>query len=56
MLHYAALTRRRKNNQGDFYACRKCNSRKNNIDYILGVYAMEIRFVNKYVLGGLEKS
>jgi hypothetical protein len=33
----AALTRRRKNNQGDFYACRKCNSRKSNIDYILGV-------------------
>lgn len=33
----AALTRKRKNNEGDFYACRKCNSEKSNIDYVLGV-------------------
>ncbi len=33
----AALTVKRKNDEGDFYACRKCNSRKSNIDYILGV-------------------
>ena len=36
----AVLTRRRKNDEGDFYACRKCNSKKSNIDYILGVLAM----------------
>ncbi len=33
----AALTRKRKNDEGDFYACRKCNSRKSNMDYILSV-------------------
>ncbi len=33
----AVFSRKRKNNEGDFYACRKCNSRKSNIDYILGV-------------------
>ncbi len=33
----AVLTRKRKNDEGDFYACRKCNSRKSNMDYILGV-------------------
>lgn len=33
----AALTRKRKNDEGDFYACRKCNSRKSNIDYVLGI-------------------
>lgn len=35
----AALTKKRKNDEGDFYACRKCNSRKSNIDYVLGVIA-----------------
>jgi len=33
----AVLTRKRKNNEGDFYACRRCNTRKSNIDYVLGV-------------------
>ena len=33
----AVLTRKRKKDEGDFYACRRCNSRKSNIDYILGV-------------------
>ena len=33
----AALTRKRKNDEGDFFACRKCNSRKSNIDYVLGI-------------------
>jgi hypothetical protein len=33
----AVLTKKRKNDEGDFYACRKCNSRKSNIDYILGI-------------------
>lgn len=33
----AALTRKRKNDEGDFYACRQCNSRKSKIDYVLGV-------------------
>ena len=32
----AALTRKRKNNEGDFYVCRDCNARKSNIDNILG--------------------
>jgi len=35
----AVLTRKRKKDEGDFYACRKCNSKKSNIDYILGVIA-----------------
>lgn len=35
----AVLTIKRKNDEGDFYACRKCNSRKSHIDYILGVVA-----------------
>ena len=32
----AALTRKRKNDEGDFYACRRCNARKSHIDNILG--------------------
>lgn len=32
----AALTRKRKNDEGDFYACRNCNARKSHIDNILG--------------------
>lgn len=28
---------KRKNDEGDFYACRKCNARKSSIDYVLGV-------------------
>jgi len=32
----AALTRKRQNDEGDFYACRKCNTRKSHIDNILG--------------------
>ena len=35
----AALTRKRMNDEGDFYACRKCNSRKSHIDYVLGTIA-----------------
>lgn len=34
-----ALTNKRKKGEGDFYACRKCNTRKSNIDYVLGVIA-----------------
>jgi hypothetical protein len=33
------LRKKRKNNEGDFYACRECNSRKSHIDYVLGVIA-----------------
>ena len=36
----AVLTRRRNKGEGDFYACRKCNSEKSKIDYILAVIAM----------------
>jgi hypothetical protein len=32
-----ALTKKRNNDQGDFYACRKCNIRKSKIDEILGL-------------------
>ena len=35
----AVLTRKRNKDEGDFYACRKCNSKKSSIDYILGVIA-----------------
>ena len=35
----AVLTRKRNKDEGDFYACRKCNSKKSGIDYILGVIA-----------------
>lgn len=31
------LRHKRNNGAGDFYACRKCNSRKSHIDYVLGV-------------------
>jgi hypothetical protein len=31
------LRHKRKNDEGDFYACRQCNSRKSHIDYILSV-------------------
>ncbi len=30
---------KRKNDQADFYACRKCNSRKSKIDHVLAVMA-----------------
>ena len=32
----AAITITRKNDEGDFYACRKCNSEKSHIDNLLG--------------------
>lgn len=35
----AVLTTKRKKDEGDFYACRSCNSRKSNIDYVLGTIA-----------------
>lgn len=35
----AMLSNPRSNEFGDFYACRKCNSRKSNIDYVLAVVA-----------------
>ena len=35
----AVLTRKRNKDKGDFYACRKCNSTKSNIDYVLGIIA-----------------
>lgn len=35
----SALTRKRKNDEGDFYCCRECNSRKSNLDYVIGVVA-----------------
>jgi hypothetical protein len=31
------LRTKRKNDEGDFFACRRCNSRKSHIDYVLGV-------------------
>lgn len=33
------LSKPRKKRDGDFLACRKCNSRKGHIDYVLGVVA-----------------
>lgn len=33
------LTQRRKNDEGDFYACRQCNSNKGNLDEIFGFIA-----------------
>ena len=39
MIPNAVLTRPRSRNEGDFYACRKCNSGKSNIDYVLAVVA-----------------
>ncbi len=35
----AVLTKPRTKRDGDFFACRKCNSRKGHIDYVLGVVA-----------------
>ncbi len=35
----AILTRPRSRGDGDFYACRKCNGAKSNIDYVLAVAA-----------------
>lgn len=35
----AVLTQPRSKRDGDFFACRKCNSRKGHIDYVLGVVA-----------------
>jgi hypothetical protein len=34
-----ALSKPRTKRDGDFFACRKCNSRKGHIDYVLGVVA-----------------
>ncbi len=33
------LTRKRKNDEGDFYACRQCNSNKGNLDELFGFIA-----------------
>lgn len=35
----AAITITRKNDEGDFYACRECNSKKSHIDSLLGKVA-----------------
>ena len=35
----AVLTRPRTKRDGDFFACRRCNSRKGHIDYVLGIVA-----------------
>jgi hypothetical protein len=35
----SVLTKPRTRRDGDFFACRKCNSRKGHIDYVLGVVA-----------------
>lgn len=35
----AILKTQRGPKQGDFYACKKCNSKKSNMDYVLGVLA-----------------
>ncbi|CTP83300.1 hypothetical protein A6R71_16640 [Xanthomonas translucens pv. arrhenatheri] len=35
----AALTRKRKNDEGDFYACRRCNSQKSKVDEVIGAMA-----------------
>ena len=32
----AAITIARKNDEGDFYSCRKCNSKKSHVDRLLG--------------------
>jgi hypothetical protein len=39
MIPNAVLTQSRPRGEGDFYACRKCNSAKSNIDYVLAVVA-----------------
>lgn len=39
MIPNAVLTQPRSRSEGDFYACRKCNSAKSNIDYVLAVVA-----------------
>ena len=35
----AVLTKPRTKRDGDFFACRRCNSRKGHIDYVLGIVA-----------------
>ena len=37
LIPHVALTRKRTNEEGDFYACRQCNCRKSHIDYVLGM-------------------
>ncbi len=39
MIPNALLTRPRNRGEGDFYACRQCNSAKSKIDYVLAVVA-----------------
>jgi hypothetical protein len=39
MIPNVALTRKRDKGEGDFYACRRCNISKSNIDYVLGIIA-----------------
>lgn len=52
----AVLTRKRKNDEGDFYACRTCNSRKSNIDYVLGVVAKSQSVNEKLALDTLTEA
>jgi hypothetical protein len=40
MIPNTILTCSRSRRDGDFYACRKCNSEKSHIDYVLAVVAM----------------
>ena len=35
----AALTIKRGKGEGDFLACKSCNERKSNMDYVVGVIA-----------------
>lgn len=39
MIPNTSLTRKRSKGDGDFLVCRKCNSHKSNMDYVIGVIA-----------------
>ena len=39
MIPNTVLRHPRNNGDGDFYACRRCNTRKSHMDYVLGVIA-----------------
>ena len=52
MIPNTVLTQRRTRREGDFYACRGCNSEKSHIDYVLE--NCERIVAKKDLIGGME--
>ncbi|WP_127346408.1 hypothetical protein [Pseudidiomarina mangrovi] len=56
MIPNAALSRKRGKGEGDFLACRKCNSHKSNMDYVIGVISKSQSANSNLVVDSLTRA